>query len=266
MSASRFGSQLRRWRRARGLSQLALALEAQVSQRHISFLETDRSRPSREMVLHLGRVLDVPPREQNMLLGTAGHAPAFGETPLEELEHVAATLESMLEAHEPNMAILLDRHWNVVRANRAARTFTSLLFPEPPEWAGPTLNLMRLFFHPQGLRLHTSDWALSAATLLRRLGSHAASYPNDRRLGDLYDEIRSYPGVESLGSPDVTGATHDLLVPLTFHVRGEDISMFTTIATVGDAHDLTLAELRLETFWPLDPDSAQRWRRFMGAS
>ncbi|HUG07678.1 MAG TPA: helix-turn-helix transcriptional regulator [Acidimicrobiia bacterium] len=263
MSRTDFGAMLRDWRHARGLSQLELATRADVSQRHVSFLETGRSRPSREMVIHLGLALDVPPREQNLLLLAAAHAPEFTETPLDDLEHIAGVLDLILEAHEPNIAIVVDRGWNLVRANRAATRFTSILFPEPPSWAAPRLNVMRLNFHPEGMRRHMSNWEPTAAALLRRLERDVASHPHDPNLAELLTEVRGYPQVGMLPRRSPRPQAGDLLVPVTYSIHGEEVSLFTTIAIVGDAHDLTLAELRLETFWPADPTSAERWKRLI---
>lgn len=255
---------LRDWRQDRGLSQLELAARAEVSQRHVSFIETGRSRPSREMVIHLGLVLDVPAREQNLLLLAADHAPAFDETPLDDLEHIAGVLDFILEAHEPNIAIVVDRGWNLVRANRAATRFTSILFPESPEWAAPRLNVMRLNFHPDGLRRHMVDWERTTAALLRRLERDVASHPHDPDLRALFDEVRAYPQVETL--PRQLPGAGDLLVPVTYAIHDEEVSLFTTIATIGDAHDLTLAELRIETFWPMDESSRRTWAALMTES
>jgi transcriptional regulator with XRE-family HTH domain len=257
-----FGSRLREWRHIRGLSQLDLAARADVSQRHISFIETGRSRPSREMVVHLGRSLDIPPREQNLLLTAAGHAPQFGETPLDQLDEIAGVLDFMLTAHEPHMAIVVDRQWNVIRANRAAMRFVELMYPEPADWFTP-LNVMRLNFHPEGLRGHMVGWEPTAAALLARLKRDAASYPSDLKLHDLLDEIQGYPGVDELRR-QLRAEGGDLLVPATYLIDGEEISLFTTISIIGDAHDLTLAELRLETFWPMDQITAKRWEQLVG--
>ncbi len=246
------------------MSQLDLAGAADVSQRHISFLETGRSRPSREMVLHLGRTLDVPLREQNLLLSSAGHAPAYRETPLEDLGAIASAIAAMLEGHEPNMAIVLDRRWTVVASNAAVSRFMAWAFPEPPAWLAPSPNLMRLMFHPDGLRTRMRSWESTAAALLRRLERDVALQPADPELARLLGEIRAYPGVDRLeASPGPAGAD-DLLLTTTYVVDGVAISLFTTIAIIGDAHDLTLSELRIETFWPADPDSARRWQAHFG--
>lgn len=262
MTATNFGARMREWRRNRGLSQLDLAARAGVSQRHISFIETGRSRPSREMVVHLGRFLDIPPREQNLLLTSAGHAPAFSETPLDQLHEIAGVLDFMLTAHEPNMAIVVDRQWNVIRANDPAMWFVSRVLPTQPEWARP-LNVMKVNFHPDGVRSHMVDWESTAAVLLGRLERDVALYPSDGELHHLLDEVRTYSGVDSLRRP-LHAPGGDLLVPATYRVEGEEISLFTTISVIGDAHDLTLAELRLETFWPMDRITAERWKRVVG--
>ncbi len=255
---SGFGRELRHWRNERGLSQLDLASRADVSQRHLSFLETGRSKPSREMVLHLGRTLDVPPREQNVMLAAAGLAPAFTETSLDDLPRIRGAIEFMLDAHAPNMAIVVDRHWDVVAANEPVGLLMGLLLPDPSVPVGGRQNVMRLTFAPDGLRTHMVGWERTAAVMLRRLLRDAAMYPHDERLRTLVDEILGYPGVSDLVEGRRT-EPHDLLVTATYVVAGVEISLFTTITTIGDAQDLTLAELRLETFWPADEDSALAW-------
>jgi transcriptional regulator with XRE-family HTH domain len=243
------------------LSQLDLAARAEVSQRHISFIESGRSRPSPEMVIHLAEVLEIPPREQNLLLNAAGHAAAYSETPLEDLHEIERVLGFMLAAHEPHPAIVVNRQWDVVKSNDPASRFTSLLLPQPPSWAAP-LNVMRLTFHPDGLRQHVIDWEAGASRLLRRLERDVASHPNDPDLRRLLEEIRGYPGVRDLGHSPRPSAG-DLLVPITYRVAGNVISLFTTIAIIGEAHDLTLAELRLETFWPVDEESKHGLHRLL---
>lgn len=263
MTTTTFGQRLRRWRDAQGMSQLELAVQADVSQRHISFLETGRSSPSREMVMHLGEVLEVPLRERNLLLAAAGLAPAYPETPLDQLDHISGILDTMLEAHEPNMALVVDRRWDLIRANGAALGFVGRLFPDPPAWAAPPFNLMRMSFHPEGMRRHMVGWEPAAEALLRRLERDAASHPSDSVLQDLVEEVRGYVDPATLRRAGVDARAEDLLVSTTYVVDGEEVSLFSTISIIGDAHDLTLAELRLETFWPADPASAERWRRLM---
>lgn len=262
--ATDFGSQLRSWRRRRGVSQLDLSVRAGVSQRHVSFLETGRSRPSREMVLHLAAELNVPMREQNVLLASAGFPPAFRQSSLgdDELDTVRNTLAFLLEAHSPYMAVVVDRLWNVIMANEATGKFMSHLFPEPPAWLRPPPNLMRLSLHPAGLRVSMIDWERSAVSLLRLLEGDAAAHPSDAELQQLLAEVRSYPGVEALDTWTEADES-DLLVPLTYCVAGREIHLFTSIATLGAWRDATVAELRIETFFPADAESDAAWRELV---
>lgn len=262
---TQFGAGLRHWRSVRGMSQVDLAGAATVSQRHISFLETGRSRPSRDMVLHLGRALDVSPREQNVLLAAAGHAPAFPETPWERLGEVRAAIEAMLRSHEPNMAMALDRRWDVVAANDAVGRVLARALPDPPPWFGPTPNLMRIVFHPDGLRRSIVEWGPTAAALLTRLRRDVASHPSDGDLRLLLREIESCPGAADLAVDGAPATVDDPLLSTTCLVDGEPVSLFATIAVIGDAHDLTLSELRIAAFWPVDRASAEVWRRAVGA-
>ncbi len=257
---SGYGTQLKEWRRRRGVSQLALSARAGVSQRHVSFLETGRSRPSREMVLHLAAELDVPLREQNILLAAAGYPPAFRQSNIEDaaLAPVRETLDFLLRAHLPYMAVVVDRLWNVVASNEAAGRFMAKLFPMPPAWLEPPLNLMRLSLHPEGLRKHMVDWERSAAILLRLLEGDAHAHPSDRELGALFEEVRGYPGlagVDGWASPD-----SDLLVPLHYVIDGTEVRLFTSIATLGTWRDALVSELRIETFFPADEESDRAWR------
>jgi hypothetical protein len=188
------------------------------------------------MVVHLAEILEVPPRDQNLLLTAAGHAPAYTETPFEDLETIGEVLDFMLAAHEPNLAIVVDRRWDVVRANSAASQFMSKTIPELPAWASP-MNVMRLNFHPEGLRLHTVDWEVSAGALLRRLERDVARQPHDAGLHNLLIEVRGYPGVDALPRPAFP-EIGDLLVPVTYRIADQELSLFTTISVIGDAHDL----------------------------
>lgn len=263
MSAT-FGTLLKQWRARRGESQLDIAYTLGVSQRHLSAIETGRSMPSREMVLRLGDHLDVPLREQNLLLTAAGHAPAFPETPIDQMGPVTDVLDQLLAAHHPRMAFVLDRHWNLVRANPAAATFMLALFPEPPAFfAEPPLNLARLSLHPDGLRRRMFDWEVSASALLRRLERDAASRPHDEGLHDLLDEVYGYDGMADLPRLPPGATPQDLLLPTTYVVNGQALRLLSTIATIGDPHDLTTSELRIETFWPADEASDLAWRKLV---
>jgi len=264
MGTTTYGDLLKQWRSTRGVSQLDLATRAGVSQRHVSFIETGRSRPSAEMVTHLGITLDAPPRERNRMLLAAGYAPAYSETPLDELDDVGRVLDVILESHMPNPAFVVDRRWNLTLPNQAALTLTGLLFPTPPSWIQPPLNIMRLSFHPEGTRPYMEDWEDTASFLLRRLERDAASHPSDSGLQDLLAEVLSYPDVSELRDTPALPSADELLVTATYNLKNTPVSFFTTISVIGDAHDLTLAELRLETFWPSDAESAAHWANLTG--
>src|SRR5215831_1287959 len=207
-----FGDLLRHWRESRHLSQLDLALEAEVSARHISFLETGRAEPSREMLLTLANVLDIPLRERNFLLLAAGYAPIYGETSLDDprMLQVRAAVEVILKSNEPRSAIAHDRHWNIVMANAAfVRFLTTILGKEPPGLtpllltALPRLNVLRLVFDPDGVRKAFVNWEAIARALLNEAYRRLA-WARDEELKNLIAEVLSYPGVPARWrEPDV---------------------------------------------------------------
>ncbi|WP_308209935.1 helix-turn-helix domain-containing protein [Actinomadura madurae] len=186
------GEQLRAWRQLRRLSQLELASEADVSTRHLSFVETGRSAPSREMVLRLAEHLDVPLRDRNLLLVAAGYAPVFDETPIEEprMDTVRAALRQVLEGHEPYPAVVVDRFWNLIDANGAAAFFME---GAPPELLEPPLNVLRLSMHPDGMAGNILNLAEWRAHMIDRVRRHVA-LTADAALAQLYKELRSFPG------------------------------------------------------------------------
>lgn len=251
-----FGDLLKQWRRARRVSQLALAAEAEVSQRHVSFLETGRSSPSREMVIHIATVLDVPLRDRNTMLAAAGYAPAYPQRSLDEpdLDQVRHVLELILDAHEPFPAYVIDRAWNMLLANRAAGSLVARLIDpaDVPLFGG---NLIRLTFHPKGLRGSVANWEAAAVSLLDRLEREVAERPTDQVLADLLSEVRDYPDIGDLPDRPLIPQGSDLLVPLHIHADMLDVRLFTTIATIGAPYDVTLEELRLETLFPADEES-----------
>jgi transcriptional regulator with XRE-family HTH domain len=252
-----FGTTLRSWRTSRRISQLHLAAAAHVSQRHLSFLETGRAKPSREMVVHLGATLDLPLRARNELLLAAGFAPAYPETALDApaMDQIRHVLEFLLAAHEPFPAVVVDRRWNAVMTNEAAGRFlTGLVDAEEPAAAvGP--NLARLAFHPAGLRRVTVNWEATAGALLQRLEREVAGRPSDAALAALLDEVLGYPDVAGLRGPEAPPSGADLLLPVHYRSDDLDVRMFSTIATIGAAYDVTLEELRLETLFPADAAS-----------
>jgi transcriptional regulator with XRE-family HTH domain len=243
------GELLREWRNRRRMSQLDLALEASVSARHLSFVETGRARPSREMVLTLAEHLQVPLREQNALLLAAGFAPAFSEMDLEEqqMSPVRDALSAILEGHEPYPAVIVDREWEIVSSNSAAGL---LLEGVSEELVSPPANALRITLHPDGLSpriLNFDEWSAHLLTRLRR----QALLSQDPALAELERELLGYPGVEQ--STGLAEPEEMLFVPLRLRLPGGAVlSMFSTVATFGTALDITLEELSIESFFPAD--------------
>ena len=254
-----FGEELRRWRDARRYSQLALASAAEVSQRHLSFLETGRSRPSREMVLHLARTLELPLRDQNTLLATAGHAPEYAERTLDDpdLDDVRHVLETVVDAHGSIPAYVVDRGWDLVLANAASMQLAALSGIDVPLDVG--LNAMRLCLHPEGLRPAVVEWERFATVLMHRLEREAIERPFDERLAALVAEARTYPGVVDLPDRPPLPSGDDLVVPLVLDTPAGELRFISMIATIGAAFDVTLEELRLETLLPADRQTERRW-------
>ena len=253
-----FGPALRTWREERGFSQLRLASSAEVSQRHISFLENGRAKPSREMVTHLGRVLRVPLDAQNKLLVAAGFAPTYTEASIEDLAEIGDALHFMLKAHEPNMAVVIDRMWNVVFANTPALQLLGALVSEPPLYQGQ-LNLMYGMFHSDGLGQSILNRAEVEPMLLWRLADDCERSPDDAMLKALYSELRSM----SSSSPAEVPAHAGLVGTVRFALPQGEVALFSCIASVEGSSDLTVAGLRIETFFPSDGESARIWEAFL---
>jgi transcriptional regulator with XRE-family HTH domain len=254
------GEHLREWRRRRRLSQLDLALDAEISARHLSFLETGRARPSRDMVLHLAERLDIPLRERNVLLTAAGFAPVFGERPLADpaLAAARAAIDLVLAAHEPYPAAAVDRHWNLVSANLAVQL---ILGGVGRELLRPPVNVLRLALHPDGLApriVNLSEWRTHLLARLRRQIELTA----DRELIDLLRELERYPTPRG-GSRHAADARAgaEVVLPLQLETAHGVLSLFGTITTFGTPVDVTVAELALECFYPADPATAEILRR-----
>ncbi len=251
---SDFGPLLQQWRKARRLSQLALASEAAVSIRHLCFIETGRSSPSRGMVLKLAEVLDVPLRERNTLLLAAGFAPVYQESALDAptLAAVRGALDTILAQQEPYPAVVLDRDWDIRMVNRAATAFFAMLqaghAAAPP---GPP-NVLRMMFHPDGVRPYVTNWADVAEALVRRVRREAIGGEADPRARRILAEVLAYPDVPaSLTNVDATGPLLPI-VPVRFARDGRRFAFFSTVTTLGTAQDVTLQELRIECFFPAD--------------
>jgi transcriptional regulator with XRE-family HTH domain len=249
---------LREWRQRRHLSQLELASRAGVSTRHISFIETGRSRPSREMVLHLAQELDVPLRDRNPLLLAAGHAPAYAATDFnaDSMKPVRAIVERVLASHNPYPALVVNRMWELVAANDAV---LALMAGVSEELLEPPVNVLRLSLHPDGLAPRIVNFSEWSAHLLHRLRRQFV-LTRDAAIGELYDELRAYPNVaddEAHAESEEAGA---LAVPLRMRVGDRDLAFLSTVTTFGTAVDITLAELTIEAFLPADDATATALR------
>jgi transcriptional regulator with XRE-family HTH domain len=245
------GLLLRDWRRRRRLSQLDLALDAGVSARHLSFVETGRSKASREMVLLLAEQLDVPLRDRNQLLLAAGYAPVFEERPIDapEMAPVREALDVVLKGHEPYPALVVDRGWNLVAANASVQLLTAMVAPELLE---PPLNVLRASLHPDGMApniVNLGEWRAHVLDRLRRQVALTA----DDELAALYAELAAYPGGEDVQHA-VTGG--EIAVPVRLRTEVGELAFFSTVTTFGTAVDITLAELSIEAFFPADEATA----------
>jgi transcriptional regulator with XRE-family HTH domain len=253
------GQLLQYWRRTRSLSQLALAAEAEVSPRHLCFVETGRARPSREMVLHLARALNVPLREQNALLLAAGFAPRYAEASLDapELAPVRSALDAILRQQQPFPAVVLNRRWDIVGGNDAAKAFFAWLLdgrtPEAP-------NVLRLMFDPRGLRPHVANWEAVADALLQRVQREAVGGVQDPATSALVRSLLAAPDLPPrLRRPNLEAPLLPI-VPVSFAKDGKRYDFFSAVTTLGTPQDVTVQEIRIEAFFPgnADTDRAAR--------
>jgi transcriptional regulator with XRE-family HTH domain len=254
-----FGERLRWWRERRGLSQLELAGIADSSQRHLSFLESGRTSPSREMVLRLSGALDLPLRQQNALLLAAGFAPAWRESDLTapELEKVNAALDFMLGQQEPYPAFVIDRRWNLLRANEAAIRFVEFLLGAVP--AGP-VNLAEALVSPSALRPLIANWDEVALYFLRGVQADALA-DGTPETAALLRRLMEFPDMPALAQLPPPGEARAPVLTLDFRKGERLLRVFTTIATLGTAHDITLQEIRVECFFPADEATTEFFRR-----
>jgi transcriptional regulator with XRE-family HTH domain len=257
VSATRpVGDLLREWRQRRRMSQLDFAVEAEISSKHLSFLETGRSHPSREMVLHLAELLDVPLRERNSLLIAAGFAPMFKEHALSDpaLQPARDAVELVLRGHEPYPAIAVDRHWQLVAANTPANAFMGGV---APTLLTPPVNVLRLTLHPDGMApriVNLSEWRSHLLARLRRQIEVSA----DSVLADLLKELTAYPAPAHTAEPAPSSVP--FAVPFQLATDAGVLSFISTITVFGTPVDVTLSELALESFFPADPATAAALR------
>jgi transcriptional regulator with XRE-family HTH domain len=252
------GPLLREWRRRRRRSQLELALEAGVSARHISFLETGRSNPSRAMVIDLAANLELPLRDRNELLIAAGFAPEYRELAYEDpgLEPIRAAIDQVLAAHDPYPALVVDRHWELITANRGLGLLTEGVEPQLLE---PPANAMRIALHPEGMAPRIVNFGEWRAHILHRI-ERQSRLTGEAAMAELADELGGYRGPADGAVP---APEHDVFMPLVLRgLAGEELSFFSTVATFGTAVDVTVAELSIESFFPADDVTAAACRAY----
>lgn len=253
-----FGNLLKHWRNQRGLSQLDLALAGNVSQRHISFLESGRANPSWDMVLQLAAVLDVPLRDQNIMLTAAGFAPIYSQSDLSapEVEPIRKAIEFILRQQEPYPALVMDRYWNLIQSNTAAQQLTNwLVHSEKLQHhfcINGRINLMRLMFHPQGFKPFVGNWEEIASHLMQRVYREAFVDGHSDESMALFQELQAYPDAPRLWQQSLPRTWQLPLLTVEFVKDGLSLNLFSAITTLGTPHDITLQELRIESLFPAD--------------
>ena len=249
------GSELKRWRERRRLTQLGLSAAAGVSTRHLSFIETGRSKPSRDMILHLSECLDVPLRQQNTLLLASGHSPEYSQKSLAEapMSAVSEAIDRIIDAHDPYPAVVVDQQWEMIAGNQAVRILTegaAEFLLEPP------VNVLRLSLHPEGMAPRIVNLAQWRTHLLARL-AREVEVSADAQLSSLLDELRAYPSGGDWHDDD---HTNSLLGPLRVRAGDTELAMFSTTTVFGTPRDVTLAEIAIESFYPSDTQTADYFR------
>jgi transcriptional regulator with XRE-family HTH domain len=255
------GTLLRAWRTERRVSQLELALKAGSSSRHISFIETGRSKPSQSMLLRFAEHLNVPVRDRNALFTAAGYAPAYPETPLDApaMSALGQTLDLILRAHEPNPALIMDGMYNIVAANRGVKV---LLGDLPHHLTRPPLNALRLTLHPEGMASRIQNLSEWREHLLERVEGQIA-LRRSAALRALLEEVAAYPAPEQAPTSDhgvQAPSAHPYALPLRITVDGHPLSFISTATTFNTPMDVTVSELAIETFLPTDPETAAALR------
>ena len=264
-SGSVVGQMLREWRTARRVSQLDLALQAGFSARHLSFIETGRTQPSRQALLILAETLDLPLRERNLLLEAGGYARMYRQTPLgaDEMSHIRGLLHFILERHKPYAAIVLDRYANCVMGNGASERLVASLVDS--SLLTSHANHLRIVFHPLGARRFIVNWEEVSHHLLGR-AEREFGHTKDDEAAALLTELRGYAGPVVSHRASERVSSGDLLLPI--HIRRDDFELriFSTIMTLGTPQDVTLQDLRIETFFPADTESEAIWMRLIAPS
>jgi transcriptional regulator with XRE-family HTH domain len=252
------GAQLRSWRERRRVSQLDLSLQAGISARHLSFVETGRSKPSSGLILRLSEELDVPLRVRNELLLAGGFAPAYPEHGLDAppLSAITEAMRQVITAHMPNPALAVDGHWELIDGNDAV---FRLVDGTSPELMEPPVNVLRVSLHPDGMApriLNLAQWRQHVLFRLRR----QADRSGDPFLHELHEELSGYPGGGGAGEPDGAGEAADVVLPMRIRVGDAELSFLSTTTVFGSPLDITVAELAIESFYPADGATASFMR------
>jgi transcriptional regulator with XRE-family HTH domain len=251
------GPLLRHWREVRGSSQLTLSLDAGISQRHLSFIESGRSAPSRPTLTSIVHALDIPLRERNAVFLAAGYAPVYSEAAwnAKEMQGITRALDRMLRQHDPYPALVMDRYWNVQTTNESSPRFFGS-FIDMAARTGPR-NILHLIFDPDGMRPFVVDWETVARSLVQRVYRETIGRVLDERTRSLLDQIFAYPGVDPswrlLGS--VASVPHLPMIPIGFHKDGNVLNYFSMVTTVGAPQNVTAQELRIESLFPADEET-----------
>jgi transcriptional regulator with XRE-family HTH domain len=255
--AGDLGQLLRHWRDLRGISQLNLALEAGMSQRHLSFVESGRSTPSRQVLTSIAQTLDIPLRERNAIFLAAGYAPLYSDAPwnAEDMQGITRALDRMLRQHDPYPALVMDRYWNVLTANESSPRFFGS-FIDMAARTGPR-NMLHLVFDPEGMQPFVVDWEATAKSLIQRVYREAVGRVLDERSHALLDALFAYPGVDpSWRLHGAAGSAPTLpMIPLAFRKDGKVLSYFSMVTTVGTPQSVSAQELRIECLFPADEET-----------
>lgn len=264
-AAHPLGRLVRDWRMNRGMSQLDLAMHSGFSAKHLSFIETGRTQPSRDALLVLAESLDLPLRERNRLLEAGGFARVFTETPLaaDQMSRVRSVLQFILDRHAPYAAVVLNRFADCLMGNQSAGLIMSRLVE--PHLLPAGANMLRAVFHPDGMRRWIVNWPEVGGHLLDRAERELTHPTTDPRGATLLEEIRSYGGVPSVADRASHVRPGDLLLPVHIRRDGFELRLFSTVMTLGTPHDVTLQDLRIETLFPADEESETRWHALVGA-
>lgn len=256
-----FGQTLKKWRQHQSFSQLGLSMEADISSKHISFLETGRAHPSREMVMHLCQILDIPLAERNILLRQAGFSEAFSRLPLDDvrMQPVREALETLLTNQNPYPAMVLDWDWNVLMANQAQQMLTQVVSQNQPNFPD-TRNLMELTFDPNGFRPYITNWDEVATFLLQRIKKEQAMYQD--RHSTLLERLKQFEGVTQLSKTSAIAAPNMPMLTIDLELNGLSMSMFSTLSTFGSAVDVTMQELIIEQYFPADETTKAFFQQF----